>query len=309
MADKVPERVAEQIAPVGGNIGEAQSIDLSAKARYTSLDDLLAHEGLQVVDICTPTDLHADMTVKALEAGKHVICEKPMARSVEECSRMIDAARANDRMLFIAQCIRFWPEYEVLATMVKNGDLGRIISARFTRLSPPPTWAESGWLMDEARGGGALLDLHIHDVDFLLSVFGRPRAVSTIGADALGTGKPVDHVCTQYLYDDLMCYIECGWPMPPSYPFEMAFQVLGEKGILVFSTSADPTLTWYPAEGDPSNPQVAAGTGYDREMAYFFECIEKGVMPERISPEEAREAVELVMAEERSVTTGRPVSL
>ena len=144
VCDKLPARAAEQAEAVGGNIGEAQKLDLSGVGRYTCFDEMLKHEGVEVVDICTPTHLHAAMTVKALEAGKHVICEKPMALNPAECQTMIDAAAANGKLLFIAQCIRFWPEYELLADWVKSGKLGKITSAKFTRLSPPPVWSGAG---------------------------------------------------------------------------------------------------------------------------------------------------------------------
>lgn len=310
VADKEPSRVAAQAASVGGNLGEAQSLDLSGVARYGSLDELLGHEGIECVDICTPTHLHAAMTVQALEAGKHVICEKPMALTAEDCQRMIDAARANDRQLFIAQCIRFWPAYEYVAEMINSGGLGQITSAKFWRLSPGPTWAMDGWLQDTALSGGALTDLHIHDVDFILSTFGLPTAVSSQAANRVSCGEPVDHVFTQYFYPGgFVCTAEGGWGMPPSVPFEMAFQVLGEKGLVEFSTSKSPSLAFYPAEGEVTYPEVSEETGYQREFAYFMECLETGQAPVRVAPESARDSVAVVQAERRSATSGERVSL
>ncbi len=129
VCDKIPERVAETAASIGGNLGDAAELDLSAQARYTSLSEMLASEELDVVDICTPTHTHADLTVEAFGAGLNVVCEKPMARTVEQCDQMIAAAEAAGKLLFIAQCIRFWPEYEVLAKMVEAGDLGAVAAA------------------------------------------------------------------------------------------------------------------------------------------------------------------------------------
>ncbi len=301
VCDKDPGRVGETAPSVGGNIGEAEEIDLSNQARYTDVTEMLDSEELDLVDICTPTYLHSEMTVAALEAGCHAVCEKPMARTVSQCDEMIAAAEKTGNMLFIAQCIRFWPEYEVLAQMVEDGDLGDIRAARFVRQSPTPAWASNDWLMDNELSGGALLDLHVHDVDFILSIFGTPNAVMAQGTNIVSEGAPVDHVDTQYMYDDFVCTAQGGWVMPDSYPFDMGFQVLGTEGLLDFSVNNDPMLQWYPFDGEPETPEYEPGTGYENELAYFVECVETGTPPRRVTPRSARESVRLVMAEATSM--------
>lgn len=309
IADKEEKR--RQGEAVGGNIGEAQALDFSGLSVYSSLDELLAHDGLECVDICTPTFLHADMTVKALEAGKHVICEKPMALTAADCQRMIDAAEANGKLLFIAQCIRFWPAYEKLAEMISSGELGKVVSAKFTRLSPTPTWSQDNWLMDTSLSGGALTDLHVHDVDFIISLFGKPCCVSSQAANRVTSADKVDNVVSQYFYGDkdMICFAEGGWGYPSTWPFEMAFQVLGENGCLEFSTSNTPSLTWYPKSGDPVNPEVSDETGYQREFAYFVECLEQGKQPERVMPQSAMESVAVVNAEREAAAKREKVML
>ena len=309
VCDKNPDRVAEKAASIGGNIGDATELDLSGLARYVCFEEMLEKEELDCVDVCTPTYLHADMSVQALEGGLSVICEKPMSNNLADCDRMIAAANAGKGMLFIAQCIRFWPEYEVLASMVGNGDLGRIVSAKFTRQSPTPTWASDNWLLNPELSGGAILDLHIHDVDFILSVFGKPSAVLSRACNLVSSGAKVDHVITSYLYDDLVCVAEGGWVMPGTFPFEMGYQVLGDWGLLEFTLAKDPMLRFYPQDGDPYTPDCTPGTGYERELPYFAGCIEKNQAPTRITAESARESVALVMAEASSVASGQPVAV
>ncbi len=307
VCDKIPERVAETAPSIGGNIGEATELDLSAQVRYVCLDEMLEDGELDCVDICTPTHLHAEMTVAALEAGNHVVCEKPMARTEAQCAEMIAAAESTGNMLFIAQCIRFWPEYEVLQAMIDDGSLGEVRAARFVRQSPPPGWASDGWLLDPELSGGALLDLHIHDVDFIISAFGMPNAVSAHAVNILSEGAAVDHVDTTYIYDDLVCTAQGGWVMPDSYPFEMGFQVLGTEGLLEFSLAKDPPLQFFPFEGEPYAPEYQPGTGYENELAYFVECMEAGRAPERVTPESARQSVRIVMAEADSIAGREPV--
>ena len=309
VCDQNPDKVAETAPSIGGNIGEATELDLSAQARYVCFDDMLAKEELDCADVCVPTHLHAELAVAALEAGCHVISEKPMARTLEECDQMIAAAEATGQMLFIAQCIRFWPEYQLLADMLNSGELGRLAAAKFTRQSPTPTWSEAGWLLDPGLSGGAMLDLHIHDVDFILSLWGKPPAVLSRASNLLSEGNKVDHVVTSYLYDDFVCVAEGGWAMPAAFPFEMGFQVLGEKGLLDFSLAKQPMLTFYPRDGEPYSPEVATGTGYERELGYFIQCMENDQPPERVTAQSARESVAVVMAEQQSAQTGEVVEL
>lgn len=309
VADKQVEKVAASASAVGGNVGEAAALDLSGVQRFTEADDLLAAGGFDVVDVCLPTCVHAMMTKKVFAAGFHAVCEKPMALSVAECDEMIAASEAAGKMLFMAHCIRFWPEYEVLANMVANGDLGRLVTMKFTRLSPSPFWSQDGWLNDSSKSGGALLDLHVHDADFVMSVMGMPPAVFSRAGNATCCGPKVDHVMTNYLYPDVAVLAEGGWAMPPKYPFEMAFEVLGEKGCLTFSTSHSPMLNFYTAGGETINPECRATTGYQQELEYFAACIANNEQPTRVTAFDAREAIRLVLAEKESIETGMVVAL
>jgi predicted dehydrogenase len=193
--------------------------------------------------------------------------------------------------------------------MVADGSLGRIVSAKFTRLSATPGWSEGGWLLDTDLSGGALLDLHIHDVDFLTSLWGRPPAVSSVAGNRFSVGAKVDHVSTQYLYPDFACVAEGGWGMAPGFPFQMAYQVLGENGVLDFNTQNDPALMFYPFEGDSYAPALEPGAGYEREMAYFFGCLASGQAPRRVTPEDALQSVRICLAERESAQTGKAVAL
>jgi predicted dehydrogenase len=146
-------------------------------------------------------------------------------------------------------------------------------------------------------------------VDYLLSVWGTPPAVMTRTANRYSSGEGVDHVLTQYLYEDFVCSAEGSWALPGSFPFNMAFQVMGELGLLSFSLLQEPNLLFYPAQGEPYAPEIAPGTGYERELRYFVDCLEEGREPLRVPPESTRESVRVVAAERESARTGSPVQL
>ena len=161
-----------------GNIsgfGGGQVILRKAR-RHADLGAMLASERLDLVDICTPTFTHAELACRALRAGVHVLCEKPMALSVADCDRMIRASRTSRRFLMVAHCLRWWPEYVYLRNLARSQKFGALKSLHLFRGSMPTSWAP--WMCDERKSGGPLLDLHIHDLDQALWICGRPSAVS-----------------------------------------------------------------------------------------------------------------------------------
>ena len=304
LCDKIPAR-AQGTESVAINIAQESTKPLQAKA-YLDYRELLADPDVQVVDICLPTDLHAEVAIAALHAGKHVLSEKPMARTVEACDRMIAAAEVTGNTLMIAQCIRFWPEYVAIKEILDQGTYGKLTHATFTRLSPLPTWSSENWLLDPARSGGALLDLHVHDTDYIAYFLGVPKQVDAAGvADERG----VVYISTRYGYGDGRSVIaEGGWDNAPQFPFRMVFQLRFEHASVEWDGARAP-LTVYPDAGEPITPALLPGDGYGREIAYFIDCIERGVKPTIVTPQTARESVRIAMAEEQSVRSGKPVTL
>ncbi len=180
--------------------GDEASLDLGDVALYTDFEKMLAEQRLDAVSITLPTFMHRDFTVKALDAGVHVLCEKPMAMSVEQCEDMIAAAKTNKRILQIGHCIRFWPEYVKAKEIVDSGRYGDVRTASFRRVSPVPGWSWKNWLIHAKQSGGAIMDLHIHDTDYIQYLFGLPEAVRSEAA--IGPSGGFDYVATQYVYED-----------------------------------------------------------------------------------------------------------
>jgi len=284
----------------GGNIdlGEIDEKKLNQIAAYSDFDEFLNHDGLDLVDVCLPTYLHCDYTVRALGKGKHVICEKPMSLTLKEADKMIAAAEKSGKSLFIAHCIRFWPEYVWLKQAVDENRYGRVGAAIFKRVSPMPTWTWENWIIDEKRSGDAALDLHVHDTDFVNYLFGKPQEVFSRGA-AVVTGG-MDMITTQYIYKDVSMVLAIGsWGSPSNYPFEMAFTVLCEKATIEFSSSKKPTLIVYKADGSIEHPEVDKADGYTREIEYFLNCVKDGKKPTMVTPQDGRFAVEFVLREKK----------
>ena len=309
IADILPERLKAQES-VGGNIeGSEEPIDFSTVARYTNASELIARAGVDVVDVCLPTYLHACYTIEALEAGRHVFCEKPMALTVEDADRMIEAATKADRMLTIGQCIRFWPEFLFLRQCVREETFGKLLSLNMFRVTGRPAWSWENWFLDPARSGGPIYDMHIHDVDYVNSLLGLPDQVQATGRITEVTGS-YDLVHALFNYDGgPQVHIHGAWTMA-QIPFNHGFEACFERGYLRFDGSQDPTLLIFDdlAEVKGRPAEFEAGDGYYNELVYFLDCVATGQPPTRCPPESARDSLALVDKEVASIESGQPVS-
>lgn len=298
ICDSTAENLTKESLSRGGNIeiGDVGDFDFDSVPKYTSFDEFIKREDLDLIDICLPTYLHCEYSVKAFENGKHVICEKPIALDLDQADKMIAAADKAGKSLFIGHCIRFWPEYAWLKEALAEKRYGAAKSAMFRRMSPLPVTSWDNWSIDSKLGGDAALDLHIHDTDFVNYLFGKPSDVYARTASIMTSG--LDIISTQYLYDDVPVVLAVGsWGSPGSYPFEMAYTILCEEATIEYSCCNSPTLSVYKKDGSTENPALAPGDGYAREIEYFLGCIRDGCKPAIITPESARDSLEIVLNE------------
>ncbi len=289
-----PRTLAGDLSHIGGNLDRpAAPYDLSEVQKFTDWREMIRSEKLDAVDVCLPTDLHATVTIEALNAGKHVLCEKPMALTTADCDRMLAVAANCRRVLMIGQVLRFWPEYEYLRAAIESGQHGRVISAMFIRRCGLPDW--SRWLPQEERSGGAVLDLLVHDIDQILLLFGIPERIS-----AKSMGGP-DTVAATLLYPrGPEVRLQGGW-FSPEVTFSMSFQVRFERAEIELSASG---LTLSDESGNRHAIQLGAGDAYERELAYFVDCCRTETNPDRCAPDDSARAVKLALLIKESRTKG-----
>ena len=301
VADQVKARLEGDLSGVQGNIkGPGEKFDFSGLNTYETVEGLLGDPAVELVSICLPTPAHREVVEKALASGKHVLCEKPMALTVEDVDTMVETARASSSRLMIAQCIRFWPDYRKAREIVESGELGKVLSARFERMSCQPTWG--GWLMDEKASGGMIVDLSIHDIDFAHHLLGAPDTVRAHGACDIPAGYDYSNVTM--IHGGVPVKIEGGWLFPGEYPFSMAFDILCEKGILSFHSAQDRRLTVFKADGGNYRPDLRPGDGYAGEIDYLIDCIEKDEDPALSPPHESAISVKLALLAKESRERG-----
>lgn len=288
-----------------GNIaaGDASpAFDRATTRIFASSDALIDSGEVDVVSICTPTDTHIALATRAIEAGLHVLIEKPVALEPAPVRELARLARAKGVVAMPAMCMRFWPGWSWLAEAAGDGRYGRITSARFERTGAAPGWSRAFYL-DERRSGGAIFDLHIHDADFIAHLFGMPRAVRSVGSRS--------HVTTSYLYGDggpAHVVAEGGWLNAPTVPFRMRYIVEFERGVADFDLSRDPVLVLHGATGAEAI-DLGPRTGYDEEVRSLVRAIAAGVSEPPVTLDEAADVIDLVRAEARSLAESREVML
>src|SRR5688500_7937660 len=240
VCDRKAPRRAGRLSDVGGNIGDLSdprpAFDAERVRAYVDGDELIRDPGVDLVSICTRTDTHADLGVRALRAGKHALVEKPVALNVDEVRRVRDVARASNRLCMPAMCMRFWPAWAWLKRRIDDGSFGRCTGLTLTRIGAAPSWS-GAFYADASRSGGALADLHVHDADFVLFCFGRPSSVYSVG--------DVNHVTTAYRFDGAGApahvVAEGGW-LSPGTAFRMRYVARFERATADFDLSRDPHL-------------------------------------------------------------------
>jgi predicted dehydrogenase len=289
-----------------------------AKA-YTSLDEMFAAERLDMVDICTPSFTHAEIAIQCAERGLHVLVEKPIAHTLEEAQAMIDAARRNNVLFMVAQVIRFWPEYGYLKQAYDTGTYGKLVQAWFSRVCGAPSWEWENWYTDPRRSGLAPFELHVHDLDYIHYLLGKPTAVRSIGITQ--NAIRASFLKTQYLYDNLPGVIveaEGGWWQGP-VAFNASFRAVFEKAVLIYD--GEKLVLYEAGASEPKIIDVSTGIqlagsinlkntgGIYNEIAYFVECVRTQTPPTVLTPEQSVTTLQILLAELQSAQSGQAVTL
>ena len=291
------------LAGVNGNLGQSTGIALGPGVIfYQAFEDLLTNDEVELVDICTPTTLHPTHVTAALSAGKHVLCEKPLAADVEQARNMMRSVNGAKRFLMPAMCMRFWPGWAEMKSVVAGKKYGAVLAANFRRVSAKPAWGKAG-----THAGGALYDLHIHDTDFVNFLFGRPQKVFSSGlADSQGN---IDHVSTQYFYaNGPVVHAEGSWLLMEG--FNMAFTIHCERATIDFDLARGTDALHIRCRGSARRlPKSADRDGYTAEIRYFVDCVARGRKPSAVTAQDGVTALEILRAEEKSIRTGKIVTV
>lgn len=281
---------------------------------HDHVDSLL--EAVDVVDICTPTPDHAALIHRALDAGCHVICEKPLTRSLEDARAVVEHAERAGLMLFPAHVVRYFPQYAAAKTAVDAGRIGTPAVLRYERTGQFP---RSPWFADQAASGGIVMDQMIHDIDQAVWVAGPVDAV--YAAEHVAATNPDVRTAHVVLTHAGGAISHCrGFWGPPGTQFRYTFSLAGDGGRLEYDSQADPGVVWdavaqeraRAAEGtdggDGLLPDVSAmRSPYAEEILDACRALRTG-SPVRVSAHDGLYAVQVSLAALESLATGRSVA-
>lgn len=271
---------------------------------YGDGKDLIEKADVDIIDICLPTFLHAEYALSAMDKVKYLFVEKPVALTNEQAAAMLKKSVKTGCNVQVGQVIRFWDEYVELKKIIESGKYGKVINANFRRLSPRPTWGWKDWLLNDKLSGGAAQDLHIHDTDYVLSVFGKPKKFYSIKNIA---GERNSYINTLMQYKDFTVTIEGTWDLPATRPFESSFRVVFEKATVENAGGKFMLYTNDKAEeikmekkqlkGSVTGGNVSDLGGYYNELIYFTDKAKAGEKIEKATLKDAAASLKFVLGE------------
>ncbi|MCB1229526.1 MAG: Gfo/Idh/MocA family oxidoreductase [Verrucomicrobiae bacterium] len=283
-----------------------------AGKRYTDFREMLADPEIEAVSITTMWDQHVEPTVAALEAGKHVFLEKPMASSVEDCDAIVEAANRASGSFMVGHICRFNPRYAAAREAIAAGKIGRVISMYSRRNLP--AWVGAS-VLDKI---GPIIGDCVHDTD-LMFWMSDSRAV-TAYAQTVQFRDHANPDLGQVMYrleNGASCILESVWCLPDTTPFQIdeRLEIVGTEGSVSIHDT-HPNLMIVDKDGSrcpdttywPDLRGQLRGALRD-ELEYFADCVLKGETPSIITPEESREAVKACLAAEESARTGEVVKI
>lgn len=276
------------------NFGDSGKADVNALKCYTSYEELIAGEpDLDYIDICLPSDLHCEYSCRAMNDGFSVLCEKPMALNTADCDKMIKTSKATGKLLMIAQCLRFSDSFNMIRKFYENGKYGKLLRFSLHRMAGFP----KGWFRDVERSGGALMDLHIHDLDFVLHMLGKPDSLCARGVIVKSGG--VDDMSVNLSYKDgpivdaESSWARGSWQCRMAAVFENATVETDGGDVIIYQMDKQNKIL------KPKNDNM-----YFNEIAYFAKCVKTNTRPETASIESTRETIRMLLLETKSALAG-----
>jgi len=300
---------------------EEKGREAAAKAGadfYNDIESLIKQSDADAIDICTPTFMHADMVRKAASSGKHILCEKPLALDLKEADEMVKAVKENNVKGMVGHVLRFWPQYVAAKKIIDSGSLGKAYHAFCERLCVTPGWSWKGWMTDEKRSKGAPVDMQIHDLDYLIWLFGPPKTVKAQGVFSTELNSYM-HVGTTVEFESGQSGLtEAGYGFKGEFPFTMVLRVLCEKGTVEWIYRAGKTIgerdeefepVVYLEDGSMYKPEYEHKDPYFLECKYFVDCIENDTEITQATFEQGRASLQLALASFESAKKGTVVTI
>ncbi len=275
---------------------------------YDDVYEMIDDDEIEVIDICLPTPLHAPVAIYALGKNKNVILEKPIALNLKDAESIKKAAEAGKGKFMVAQVLRFWPEYITIRNVVKenmkNEPIKEVYAARFNEL---PLWSEGTWIMSEEKSGGLIIDLMIHDIDFILWNFGK---VKQVFGSAIYNEKnfAIQVMASLKLESGTTAYIEGGYLNPTGAGLTTQMRIYGANSLLEMYPG-NKSLKLTQANNAAREISVSGNDGYFEEIKYFIGCIKQNKNPETVTIDDTIDSLTACLAIKQALKDGKWINV
>ncbi len=259
----------------------ARAAQVYGAVHTTSIDTFL--EQVDIVDICSPTDTHAEWVTQAAGAGKDILCEKPLALSMSDARKMIAACSAAGVRLMVGHVLRFFPQYRQAHHQVHSAEFGTPAVIRCYRHCFTPHLGTPSWFCERSRSGGVALDLMLHDIDFALSLAGEVRSVDAYRFGGTPEQCGNEHVIAILQHTSgALSHIEGSWAYPAPI-FRMGYEIAGSADrLLRYDSYGNEVLAIHArgsgdgAQAAVPKPPAASPSPYYTEIAEFYRALTTG---------------------------------
>ena len=278
---------------------------------YTCYEVMMAEQNPDVICICLPTYLHKQMVIETAARKKHVICEKPIALTIEDANEMIQACRENEVKLFIGHVLRLFPSYRSMQQQIHFGKIGNIKMAHAKRMGAyPQGW--DNWYGDVNKSGGVITDLMIHDIDYMRWVFGE---VKSVYATCVNWAESLQQYvnATLTMENGGLVNLTGYWGYPGEFKTEVEFA--GDQGIIRANDSKARSLQIIKQTDEQDSQQGVAvpsspafNDPYYEELAFFLKCITEDVEP-FVTAEDGVKALTIALAIHQSIELHKPIEV
>ena len=314
VATRDPKKLAGDWRGIKGNFGPpGEVVDLARVERHADWRELVRNPNIDLVDICLPPNLHAEVAVAALAAGKHVLVEKPISTDLADARRMTQAAEKHGRLLMIGHVLPFFPEYAWALAAVRSGRHGKLLGGHFKRIISDPTWLKDFY--DPKLVGGPVVDLHIPDAHFIRLDCGMTKAVHCTGRRL---AEVVEFVNAQFMFDDPDLVVTAASGVLPqqgrgfTHGFEMYFEratLLYEFAMLDGQPTTSTPLTIVPQKGKTRRVKMPLVDPFAAELGEAARAVKHGQPSTILDGSLALDALSLCLKESESVVKQRLVKV
>lgn len=280
------------------DVAEILAASIGAQV-FSDFDDMLQVVQPDVVDICTPTDSHKEYVLKSAAAGKHIVIEKPMACTLEDCREMIEATNRAGVKFMVAQVLRFFPQFAMAKTLVDSGAVGNPAVVRIARGGAAP----KNWRVYNELRGGVIFDFMIHDFDWLLWTFGEPERVYAKSLTGQGV-KDIDYALVTIRFKSgVIAHAAGNWAHDTADSVQ-ELEIAGDAGLIDLAKQSSIIMN----SGNTLHESPTGVDPYYAELKHFIDCVETGKDPS-VTPEQSMQAVAVALGAQESIRTGKPFDL